>query len=119
MLFSIKLKNAKLAAVFSVIAVQLIKQTANMEGLYGIVELFSPMHFELDSLVELYLFIGNVAVPYFVAISVVAVLYVAVFYAGMRLSYKKYAVSGNALSRFFKGTDILAPLYSKFGKRRC
>lgn len=119
MLFSIKLKNIKLAAVFSVIAVLLIRQTANMEGLYGIIELFSPMHFEADSLVQLYLFVGNVAVPYFVAVSVVAVLYVAVLYAGMRLSYKKYAACGNELSRFLKVTDILASLHSKFGKRRC
>lgn len=119
MLFSIKLKNVKLAAVFSVIAVLLIKQTANMEGLYGTIELFSPMHFESDSLIQLYRFVGNVAVPYFVAVSVVAALYVAVLYAGMRLSYKKYAVGGNDLSRFLKVTDILVSVHSGFGKRRC
>lgn len=97
MLFSMQLKNGKLAAAFSVIAVLFIRQTASMEGLHGIIELFSPMHFGSDSLVEWYLFIGNVAVPYFVAVSVVAVLYVAILYAGVRLSYKKYAASGNFL----------------------
>jgi hypothetical protein len=120
MLFSIKFKKIKLVAVFSVIAVLLIKQTENMEGLYGTVELFSPMHFESDSLIQLYLFVGNVAVPYFVAVSVVTVLYVAVLYAGMRLSYKKYAASENGLSCFsLKAADILASVHSGFGKRRC
>lgn len=97
MLFSIKLKNVKFAAVFSVVAVLLIRQTGSIGDMYGIIELFSPMYFEEDSLIQLYWFVGNVAVPYFVAVSVVAVLYVAVLYAGMRLSYKKYAASGNGL----------------------
>lgn len=119
MLFSIKFKNVKLAAVFSVIAVLLIKQTASADGLYGIKELLSPMYFEDDSLIMLYRFVGNVAVPYFVAVSVIAVLYVAVLYAGMRLSYKKYAASGNGLPRFsLKAADISASVQSGFGKRR-
>ncbi len=100
MLFSMKLKNVKLAVVLSVIAVLFIRQTEMIGGLYGIIELFSPIYFESASLVEMFLFVGNVAVPYFVAVSVVAVLYVAVLYAGVRLSYKKYAVSGNNLSVF-------------------
>jgi hypothetical protein len=95
MLFSMKLKNAKFAAVLSIIAVLLIKQTESAEGMYGMKELFSPMCFEDDSLIMLYQFVGNVAVPYFIAVSIVAVLYVAVLYAGMRLSYKKYAASEN------------------------
>jgi len=119
MLFSMKLKNVKLAAVFSVIAVLLIRQTESMYGLYGIKELFSPMCFESDSLLRLYLFVGNVAVPYFVAVSVVAALYVAALYAGVRVSYKKYAACGNALPRFLKVTDIVASVHSGFGKRRC
>lgn len=93
MLFSIRLKNVKLAVVFSVIAVLLIRQTGSIEGMYGIIELFSPMYFEEDSLIQLYWFVGNFAVPYFVAVSVVAVLYVAVLYIGVRLSYKKYRIN--------------------------
>lgn len=119
MLFSMKLKNVKLAAAFSVIAVLLIRQTGSMDVLYGTMELFSPMYFNNDSLIALYLFIGNIAVPYFVAVSVVAVLYVAVLYVGVRLSYKKYAIGGNELSRFLKVTDIVASVHSGFGKRRC
>lgn len=93
MLLSMKLKNIKLAVVFSVIAVLLIKQTGNIMDMYGTIELFSPICFEKDSLIQLYWFVGNVAVPYFVAVSVVAVLYVAVLYTGVRLSYKKYRIN--------------------------
>lgn len=95
MLLSIKFKNAKLTAVFSVLAIFFIQYLGNAEGMYGIPELLSPMCFGSDTIINLYLFIGKVAVPYFVAVSVVAVLYVAVLYAGTRLSYKKYSVSGN------------------------
>lgn len=94
MLFSIKLKNAKLAAVFSVIAVLLIRQTGSMDvWYYNILELFSPIYFKNDTLIQRYLFVGNIAVPYFVAVSVVTVLYVAVLYTGVRLSYKKYHIN--------------------------
>lgn len=93
MLLSMKLKNIKLAVAFSVIAVLLIKQTGNIMDMYGTIELFSPICFEKDSLIQLYWFVGNVAVPYFVAVSVVAVLYVAVLYTGVRLSYKKYRIN--------------------------
>lgn len=94
MMFSIKLKNAKLAAVFSVIAVLLIRQTGSMDvWYYNILELFSPIYFKNDTLIQRYLFVGNIAVPYFVAVSVVTVLYVAVLYSGVRLSYKKYHIN--------------------------
>ena len=120
MMFSMKLKNIKIAAIFSVIVVILIRQTANMGDLYGLIELFSPMHFESDSLIQLYLFVGNIAVPFFVAVFIVALLYVAVLYVGMRLSYKRYAVSRNDLSHFsFKRVDILGFVFSRFSKSRC
>ncbi len=93
MLFSIKLKNAKAAAALSVIAVLLIRRTGSMEGLYGTIELLSPMHFGQSGLIRMYRFVGNVAVPYFAAVFVVATLYVAVLYAGVRRSYKKYHVN--------------------------
>lgn len=93
MLFSIKLKNVKLAVVFSVIAVLLIK-TNVWVGLYSIKDLFNPMYFNTDWLFRgRYLFVGNIAVPYFVLVPVIAMLYVAVLYTGVRLSYKKYHIS--------------------------
>lgn len=93
MLFSIKLKNVKLAVVFSVIAVLLIK-TNVWVGLYSIKDLFNPMYFNTDWLFRgRYLFVGNIAVPYSVLVPVIAMLYVAVLYTGVRLSYKKYHIS--------------------------
>lgn len=93
MLFSIKLKNVKLAVVFSVIAVLLIK-TNVWVGLYSIKDLFNPMYFNTDWLFRgRYLFIGNVAVPYSALVPVIAMLYVAVLYTGVRLSYKKYHIN--------------------------
>ncbi|MCI8549928.1 MAG: ABC transporter permease [Lachnospiraceae bacterium] len=93
MLFSVRLKNGKLAAVLAVIAVLLIRRTGSMEGLYGTIEVLSPMHFGKSSLIWMYRFVGNMAVPCFVVVSVVAVFYVAVLYTGVRLSYKKYHVN--------------------------
>lgn len=90
MLFSIKLKNVKLAAVLAIIAVLIIMRTKNM---YGVIELVSPMHFESDNMFQKFMFIGNVAVPYFVVVFVLTVLYVAILYIGTRLSYKKYHIN--------------------------
>ena len=97
MLFSMKLKNVKLAAVFSVIAVALIRQTEAAEelfGSYGAMLLFNPMCFDEYKILEYFRFVGNVAVPYFAAVAVVAVLYVMILYVGTRIFYKKYAVGG-------------------------
>lgn len=90
MLFSIKLKNVKLVAALSTIAVFIIMWTKNM---YGTIELISPMNFENDNLIERYVFIGNAAVPYFVVVFLLTVLYVMIFYIGARLSYKKYHIN--------------------------
>jgi hypothetical protein len=90
MLFSIKLKNVKLVAALSAIAVFIIMWTKNM---YGTIELISPMNFENDNLIERYVFIGNAAVPYFVVVFLLTVLYVMIFYIGTRLSYKKYHIN--------------------------
>jgi hypothetical protein len=90
MFFSIKLKNVKLAAALSTIAVFMIMCTKNM---YGTIELISPMNFENDNLIERYVFIGNAAVPYFVVVSLLTVLYVVIFYIGTKLSYKKYHIN--------------------------
>lgn len=93
MLFSIKLKNVKLAVVFSIIAILLIK-TNVWVGLYNIIDLFNPMYFNTDWLVRArYLFVGNTAIPYFIVVPVLAMLYVAVFYTGVKLSYKKYRIN--------------------------
>jgi hypothetical protein len=90
MFFSMKLKNVKLVATLSVIAVFIIMWTKNM---YGTIELISPMNFENDNLIERYVFIGNAAVPYFVVVFLLTVLYVMILYIGVRMSYKKYHIN--------------------------
>jgi hypothetical protein len=90
MFFSMKLKNVKLVATLSVIAIFIIMWTKNM---YGTIELISPMNFENDNLIERYVFIGNAAVPYFVVVFLLTVLYVMILYIGVRMSYKKYHIN--------------------------
>lgn len=89
MLVSMKTKNLKLAAFLSVAAVVMLTRTENM---YGIGKFLSPMNFERDHLIELYMFIGNTAVPYFIVVFALTALYVAALYIGTRLSYKKYHI---------------------------
>lgn len=93
MLVSIKTKNMKLAAAISIIAVYMITQTERMFGIIGKFIFISPMNFEKDYLIEMYMFIGNTAVPWFIVIFAVTVLYVAILYIGTRLSYKKYHIN--------------------------
>lgn len=93
MLLSITLKNVKLAATASVIAVLLIK-TDVWKGLYRIIDLCNPMYFNTDWLFRArYLFVGNTAIPYSALVPVIAILYVALLYTGVRLSYKKYRIN--------------------------
>jgi hypothetical protein len=61
--------------------------------MYGTIELISPMNFENDNLIERYVFIGNAAVPYFVVVFLLTVLYVMILYIGVRMSYKKYHIN--------------------------
>lgn len=90
MLVSMKTKNMKLAAALSIIAAAMLTRTENM---YGIGGYLSPMNFENDNLIKLYMFIGNTAVPWFIVVFALTVLYVAVLYIGTRLSYKKYHIN--------------------------
>ena len=90
MLVSMKIKNMKLAAVLSVIAVSMLTRT---ESMYGIGAYLSPMNFEKDHLITTYMFIGNTAIPWSVVTFTLMALYVAILYTGTRLSYKKYHIN--------------------------
>lgn len=90
MLVSMKTKNLKLAALLSVAAVLMLTRTENMNGTG---KFLSPINFERDHLIEQYMFIGNTAVPYFIVVFALTVLYVAALYIGTRLSYKKYHIN--------------------------
>lgn len=93
MLVSMKTKNIKLAVALSVIAIYVIMQTENMFGIIREFIFISPINFEKDYLIEMYMFIGNTAVPWFIVIFAVTVLYVAILYIGTRVSYKKYHIN--------------------------
>ncbi|MDE7321358.1 MAG: hypothetical protein K2N73_01270 [Lachnospiraceae bacterium] len=90
MLFSIKTKNMKLAAILSAVTVAMLTRTTNM---YSIGGFLSPMNFERDYLVDIYMFIGNTAVPYFIVVFILTALYVAILYINIRMSYKKYHIN--------------------------
>ena len=93
MLISMKTKNMKLAAALSVVVVFMITQTENMYAIIGKFMFISPINFEKDYLIEMFLFIGNTAVPWFIVVFALTVLYVAILYIGTRLSYKKYHIN--------------------------
>ena len=93
MLISMKTKNMKLAAALSIIVVYVIVKTENMYSLIGKFMFISPINFEKDYLIEMFLFIGKTALPWFIVIFALTVLYVAILYIGIRLSYKKYHIN--------------------------
>ena len=89
MLISMKTKNMKLAAVFSVATVAMLTRTKDM---YGIGKFLTPINFGRYFLIRFYMFIGKIAVPWFIVVFALTVLYVAILYTGTRLSYKKYHI---------------------------
>lgn len=91
MLASMTTKNMKLAAILSVIAVAMITRMKNM---HGIGKYFSPITFAGYDQLKRYMFVGNTAVPWFIVVFALTVLYVAILYIGTRLSYKKYHING-------------------------
>ncbi|MDE5700025.1 MAG: hypothetical protein K2I96_21900 [Lachnospiraceae bacterium] len=88
-LISIIIKNRKLAAVISVAAAALILRSRND---YGQLRMILPAHFKDDDLINEYIFIGNLAVPYFVIVVVLTLLYAAVFRGVTKLCYRKYGI---------------------------
>ena len=89
MLLSIIVKNRKFAAVVSAAAVALIWQSRND---YGQIRMIHPAHFKDDALMNEFVFIGNIAIPYFVIVVLLTLLYVAVFRGATRLCYRKYGI---------------------------
>ncbi len=89
MLISILMKNRIFAAVISVAAAALIWRSRTD---YGQLRMIHPVHFKDDDLMNEYLFIGNLAVPYFVIVIVLTLLYVAVLRGATRLFYRRYGI---------------------------
>lgn len=89
MLISMKTKNVKLTTLLSIIAVGLL---VKFSATYSQIKLFNPMLFNSDSLIEEYLFIGNIALPYFLVVPVLTCIYITVLHLFMRQSYGKYCL---------------------------
>lgn len=91
MLISLKTKSTKLTAVISVAAIWLL---IRLSATYSQIKLLlNPIQFKSDSLVTQYLFIGTVAVPYFIVTLILAVFYITILKLLMRSSYKKYCLN--------------------------
>lgn len=58
----------------------------------SVIAMFHPAHFKEAVLIERFVFIGNLAVPYFVAVIVLTLLYAAVFGGTTRLFSKRYGI---------------------------
>lgn len=90
MLLSIKLKNAKLVTIAGIVIVGLlIKQAAT----YSQIKMFNPMQFKESALLVDYLFIGNAAVPYFMIVLLLSIIYIAICKLLLRQSYRKYRLN--------------------------
>lgn len=87
MLISMKTKSIKLTTVLSVVMVWLLVEQSST---YSQIKLFNPIQFKSEALIQDYLFVGNMAVPYFIVAFLLMVLYVTVFQLFMKQSYKKY-----------------------------
>ncbi len=90
MLISMKTKNAKLTTVASIIAVWLL---VKLSTTYSQIKLFNPIQFKSDSLITEYLFIGNIALPYFIVVIFLTSLYITIFQLFIKQSYKKYRLN--------------------------
>jgi hypothetical protein len=87
MLISMKTRNTKLTTIVSLIAVWVL---VKLSATYSQIKLFNPMQFKSDSLLTEYIFIGNIAIPYFLVVLALTCIYVAVLQLFIRQSYNKY-----------------------------
>ena len=87
MLLSIKTKNAKVATVVGIITVWLLVKGTRT---YSQIKLLDPIRFGGSESAVNFLFVGNVIVPYFMIILMLASVYISVLWLAMRISYKKY-----------------------------
>lgn len=88
MFLSIKMKNAKVSTIISIVVVQLL---VKLSGTYNPLKRLSPLHFKSSDLIrDIYLFVGTVAIPYFVIAIVLGILYIGIFRWLMGLSFKRY-----------------------------
>lgn len=90
MFLSISIKNFKAAVAAGIVIVGLFGRLAST---YSQIRLLNPNQFGTSALVTNFLFVGKVIVPYFVVVYLLSILYIAVLWMVMRLSYKKYNIN--------------------------
>lgn len=90
MLLSMMLKKSKIVSVVGLLLIGiLVKQAAT----YSQIKLFNPIRFKGSELLVDYFFVGNIAVPYFVIVLVLSILYIAVCGFLMKHSYTRYRLN--------------------------
>lgn len=90
MFLSIKTKNVKVATIISIVSVQLL---VKLSGTYNPLKRLSPLHFKSSDLIcDIYFFVGNTAIPYFVIAIVLGILYIGTFRWLMGRSFKGYHI---------------------------
>lgn len=93
MLFSIKLKNTKLVCVVMALVILLLKMWKNsyIEWIAKI-RYLNPLNFTNGEEFSQILFIGNLPIEYFIAVILLACIYIAAIYFLLRTSYKRYRI---------------------------
>ena len=90
MLLSMKIKNSKAAVVAGIAAILLLRKGTDT---YSQIKLLNPIRFGGSESAYNFLFIGTAIIPYFVVVLILSIVYVAVLWLIMRLSYKKYYIN--------------------------
>lgn len=85
MFLSMLIKNSKAAVVAGIAIVWLLRRHT-----YSQMRLLNPAQFGASAIVESFLFVGRLIIPYFVIALLLSVVYIAALWLVMRLSYKKY-----------------------------
>lgn len=93
MLFSIKLKDTKLTCVMMAAAIFLLKVWRNSYGMLVAKTMYlNPLNFTNGEETSQILFVGNLPIEYFIAVILMACVYVIIMYLLIRKSYKKYRI---------------------------
>ena len=90
MLLSMKIKNSKAAVVAGIAAVLLLRKGTDT---YSQIKLLNPIRFGGSESAYNFLFVGTAIIPYFVVVLILSIVYVAVLWLIMWLSYKKYYIN--------------------------
>ena len=79
------IKNSKAAVVAGIAVVWLFNRHT-----YSQIGLLNPAQFGGSAVVENFLIVGRVIIPYFIIVLLLSAVYIAALWLAMRLPYKKY-----------------------------